>query len=279
MPTSSGGLRYPALTDAVNVPGDMQKLAEDVDTFKAPVSNPTFAGTATFPAGTATAPSITTTGDTNTGIFFPAADSVGIATAGTARVVIGSAGQITGVLGAVGSPTYSFTGDTNTGAYSPTADNYSIATAGTQRVNVDSNGLITGTGSSLGAWVSYTPVISNGWGIGNGTATGAYCQIGKVVHFRCAFTFGSTSTFAAAATIEVNYPLEAAALWAGPIVAHYFDTSAGVWYNAVSREQSTVVFRLHTPSTNGQFTQTNATTPFTWASGDILRVAGTYEIL
>ncbi len=33
-------------------------------------------GVATFSAGTAAAPSITTTGDTNTGIFFPAADTI-----------------------------------------------------------------------------------------------------------------------------------------------------------------------------------------------------------
>ena len=40
-------------------------------------------GVATFSAGTVSAPAITTTGDTNTGIFFPAADTIAFATNGT----------------------------------------------------------------------------------------------------------------------------------------------------------------------------------------------------
>lgn len=35
MPTTSGGLRYPASTDSVNVPRDLQYLAEDVQTYLA----------------------------------------------------------------------------------------------------------------------------------------------------------------------------------------------------------------------------------------------------
>jgi len=43
------------------------------------------ANIATFGAGSNTAPSITTTGDTNTGIYFPGADRVGFATGGSQR--------------------------------------------------------------------------------------------------------------------------------------------------------------------------------------------------
>jgi hypothetical protein len=59
----------------------------------------TSASTIEFAAGSAAAPSITTTGDTNTGIFFPAADTVAISTAGTEDFRIGPAGQI-GLQGA-----------------------------------------------------------------------------------------------------------------------------------------------------------------------------------
>ena len=47
--------------------------------------------TITAASGSASTPSITTTGDTNTGIFFPAADTIGLATGGTeaARLVSG----------------------------------------------------------------------------------------------------------------------------------------------------------------------------------------------
>lgn len=52
-----------------------------------------------FPAGTAALPSITTTGDTNTGAFFPAADVVAVATGGSERLRVAASGQI-GIGGA-----------------------------------------------------------------------------------------------------------------------------------------------------------------------------------
>lgn len=50
-------------------------------------------------AGTVSAPSITPTDDTNTGIFYPAADTVAVTTGGSERVRVASAGQI-GIAGA-----------------------------------------------------------------------------------------------------------------------------------------------------------------------------------
>jgi len=54
-------------TDAISIDGSQ------VVTFAAPI---------VFPAGTASTPAITTTGDTNTGIFFPGADRIGFAEGG-----------------------------------------------------------------------------------------------------------------------------------------------------------------------------------------------------
>lgn len=51
-------------------------------------------GVASFPDGTAAAPSITNTGDTNTGIYFPAADQVGIAANGVQQVLVTTSGPI-----------------------------------------------------------------------------------------------------------------------------------------------------------------------------------------
>ena len=48
----------------------------------------------TFPDGSASAPSLTNDGDTNTGLFFPAADTVGIATGGTERLRLDSSGNL-----------------------------------------------------------------------------------------------------------------------------------------------------------------------------------------
>jgi hypothetical protein len=54
----------------------------------------TVSGVTTLSAGTAAAPALTTTGDTNTGLLFPAADVVGIATGGTERMRLDASGNI-----------------------------------------------------------------------------------------------------------------------------------------------------------------------------------------
>jgi len=51
-------------------------------------------GVATFSAGTVSAPAITTTGDTNTGIFFPAADTIAFAEGGAESMRIDSSGNV-----------------------------------------------------------------------------------------------------------------------------------------------------------------------------------------
>ena len=58
------------------------------------IVNPTFTGVAQFPDGSASAPSITNTGDTNTGLFHPAEDTVGISTGGVERMRVTSTGLV-----------------------------------------------------------------------------------------------------------------------------------------------------------------------------------------
>jgi len=63
--------------------------------YSADASSPSyFAGSVQVGAGTAAAPTLTTIADTNTGVFFPAADVVGVSTSGTERARVKSTGQI-----------------------------------------------------------------------------------------------------------------------------------------------------------------------------------------
>jgi len=57
-------------------------------------TNISVSSVATFGAGTVSAPSITTTGDTNTGIFFPAADTIAFTEGGAESMRINSSGQV-----------------------------------------------------------------------------------------------------------------------------------------------------------------------------------------
>jgi hypothetical protein len=54
----------------------------------------TVGGIASHAAGSAAAPTITATGDTNTGIFFPAADVVGLSTGGSERMRVDASGNV-----------------------------------------------------------------------------------------------------------------------------------------------------------------------------------------
>jgi len=75
-------------TSGINTPGVVNTAAETIATTLA------VTGVTTFAAGTAALPAITTTGDTNTGIFFPAADTIAFATAGTEDMRITSTGDV-----------------------------------------------------------------------------------------------------------------------------------------------------------------------------------------
>ena len=61
---------------------------------KAALASPAFTGQASFADGTAAAPSIAHTGDLNAGLFFPAADTVAVTTAGVERMRIDSSGNV-----------------------------------------------------------------------------------------------------------------------------------------------------------------------------------------
>ena len=78
------------------------------------LAGPSITGVASFAEGSVSAPSITNTGDTNTGIYFGAADTVNVTTGGTKRVDIDSSGlDVTGNVTATG--TVEPAGDTAAG--------------------------------------------------------------------------------------------------------------------------------------------------------------------
>ena len=124
------------------------------------------------PAGSAAAPAVTTTGDTNTGIYFPAADKISLVTGGTAAVTIDTS-QNVGIgtsspsekLGVVSSTTSSkayFTNSQQTlyfGAANGEGQIYGtgayplvIYTNASERMRIDSSGnLLVGTTSNAGS--------------------------------------------------------------------------------------------------------------------------------
>jgi hypothetical protein len=155
------------------------------------------------------------------------------------------------------------------------------ATNVTERMRIDDAGLITGTGTTLGAWTAYTPTLGGtGWAIGNGTASGFYCQIGKIVHARIRITFGSTSTFGAASALTLALPVTPRGGTGSADAGsnqHYgcaFDASAGTFY-PMSLQMGSSVGTVR--SIGATIVVTSATAPFTWAVDDQITFNFSYE--
>jgi hypothetical protein len=95
-------------------------------------------GVSTFSAGSAGAPAITTTGDTNTGIFFPAADTIAFSEGGTEVMRIDSGGNV----GIGVTPTAPVAGQSFEMANGATL--YARASAGVPQFYISSNAVGTG---------------------------------------------------------------------------------------------------------------------------------------
>ena len=87
---SSGTVTNLTGTASININGTVGATTPSTGAF----TTLSASGVATFSAGSAAAPAITTSGDTNNGIFFPAADVTAITTAGSERMRIDSSGNV-----------------------------------------------------------------------------------------------------------------------------------------------------------------------------------------
>jgi hypothetical protein len=137
------------------------------------------------------------------------------------------------------------------------------------------------------AWTAYTPTWSSAANpqpaIGNGTLTGAWKKIGRTVHFRIAATFGGTTTYgtsvwqftlptACVSTVSLTPGIQVYAQAAG---SNYFYGQAVT----ITQPPGTLLSALlGLKDAAGTITPaTLAANTFTWASGDLVVIAGTYE--
>ena len=195
-----------------------------VDQIQSDTGNVTFTGNIAFPAGSATLPSITTVGDTNTGIFFPAADIIAFTEGGVESTRIDSAGSF-------------YVGKANN---STAADGFVVFKAGETRISCTANdvlnlnrntsngaiqrffrdGSFVGQIEGLTTGLTYTGVhgitftatqvasanantlddyeegtwTPTAWGGGNiSSAAGRYIKIGKQVYVSWDVQYGSTA--------------------------------------------------------------------------------------
>jgi hypothetical protein len=133
----------------------------------------TTGGSAVFTAGTVSAPAITTTGDTNTGIFFPAADTIAFTEGGVESMRIDSSGNLRLSAGNLfwdvsGTRYISNVGDGSSNidiqsrGFTTFSTGGATVGAGTERMRIDSSGNVGIGNSSPFNNASYTSLTIGG---------------------------------------------------------------------------------------------------------------------
>ena len=198
-------------------------------------------------AGTAAAPSISTAGDTNTGIFFPAADIIAFAEGGTEVMRIDSSGNLL-----VGTTTATANGGV-------IQVSNGITFPATQSASTNANTL---DDYEEGTW---TPTATNFTVSGTSTLTGTYTKIGRVVYFNLAFANTGTIAFDTSAVITLPFT----GIDQSGMIAMYVST-AGV---SQTSNKSGVQMQIDAANTRfflGNFTTTSA--------GETLFFGGFYRV-
>jgi len=132
-------------------------------------------GVIVAPDGSASAPAITNDGDTNTGIFFPAADTIAFAEGGVECARFNSSGNLQTI------------GTISVGNATPSTSGAGITFPATQSASSNANTL---DDYEEGTW---TPVASSGITTNSGTPaySGTYTKIGRLVYITTRQTAGN----------------------------------------------------------------------------------------
>jgi len=170
---NASGINATGVITATSFSGSGANLTGLAATANVTTSSLVVIGVSTVAAGTTAAPSISPTGDSNTGIFFPSADTIAFGEGGVEAFRIDSSGNVT----------------INNG-------NLVIGTSG-KGIDFSATANSSGTMSSEllddyeeGTW---TPTDGSGAGLTFTFAGGRYVKIGRIVHCWAALGYPATS--------------------------------------------------------------------------------------
>ena len=134
------------------------------------------------------------------------------------------------------------------------------------------------TSSSSPAWQTWTPTYYN-MSVGNGTVVAKYIQIGNLASIIWTLTFGSTTSFTGG-TPAVGLPANVPAAWSEVVfISGKIEDAGTAFYVGGSMVVPTDRFRLqYATGSPMSVSNVSPTAPMTWTTGDIMKVAFTYEV-
>ena len=145
------------------------------------------------------------------------------------------------------------------------------------------NTMLSATAGDVGgAWSSWTPTWTN-LTVGNGMVDFKYTRIGKTIHIRGKFVFGSTSSISGnvAFTAPVNYHSGYNVRTViGNLSIEDAGTASYFGYVRINDSASSNLLQFgisNTGSTYASYTAMTSSVPMTWANGDQLMISATYE--
>jgi hypothetical protein len=130
------------------------------------------------------------------------------------------------------------------------------------------------------SWTSWTPTLSGGWALGNGTTVAHYLKVGTRVHFYAKITTGTTSTLGTNFTMSL--PVTARSADALVNTNAFITEVAVADYVGLVYPASTTTIQVRCVNASVTYALqalVTSTVPFTWSSrvGSSVSVAGTYE--
>ena len=137
----------------------------------------------------------------------------------------------------------------------------------------------TAAGELGGEWQDWTPTYTN---LAGGTLNYAkYTKVGKTIEFRFKYTLGGAG-ISGGVTVSVPSNLNAGMVASNETInasVLYTNNGVGSFPGVVRWASSSTIslFASNASATYTSTTNTSSSVPFTWGTGDILSVAGSYE--
>jgi hypothetical protein len=131
-----------------------------------------------------------------------------------------------------------------------------------------------------GDWTNYTPTLTGGITVGNGTVTGKYIQIGKTVIGNASFTLGSTSSMGSYFSFSYPVAIDTTQKLPNAEIAARLEDNGTTNYPAFGMMTPDIGIIIYAGLASGTYlghSNITSSVPMTWANNDFISCYFTYK--